>query len=183
MNRNLIMNMNRLASLALAVSLTWTGASALARSAAEWQTITSQSQVSLGQAVEKAAQAGGGTVIDIELDDGDAAQPRYEADVMNAAGERSEIWVNAVTGVAALHKPKGKAGNDDVARMRQAKITLAQAIDAALKSSPGTPVAAELDNHWGTASYDVQVLQQDGSIMKIKIDATTGAVLRSKQDR
>jgi len=48
--------------------------------------------------------------------------------------------------------------------------------------TPGKPVKAELDNHWGNVSYEVDVLKADNTVMSIKIDAVNGKVLRAKPD-
>lgn len=170
-----------LAPIAVAASLTFSVPAAFAKSPAEWQALASKASVSLDQAMVKAAEAGKGKVIDIELDAGDGAVARYESKVATPAGETVEIWVNATSGDAAVHKHKGKTKSKDVRRIKEAKITLAQAVKVALKSTPGTPVGAELDSNWGKASYDVDVLLQDGSIMKVKIDAVDSSVIRTKK--
>ncbi len=175
------MNMNRFAPIALAASLAFASAAAMAKSPAEWLALSSKTSVTLEQALDKAAQAGSGTVIDIELKKSDAG-PRYEADVVNAAGERHEIYIDAANGNVVKQKAKGKEKAKNLDRMKEAKITLPQAIETALKTAAGKPVAAELDNHWGKVSYDVEVLQQDGTVSKVKIDAVDSSVLRTKKD-
>ena len=67
--------LSTLAPIALAASLSFAVPAAFAKSPAEWQAIASKATVSLDQAIAKAAEAGKGTVIDIELDDGDGAGP------------------------------------------------------------------------------------------------------------
>ena len=173
----------RFAPLALAAALSLGSVAVMAKSPAQWQAIVSQSKVSLDQAMEKAAQAVAGKVIDIELETGDGTAPRYEADVVTPAGQRVVVWVNATTGDAAEHQQKGKAKSKDLKHMSDAKITIAQAVEAALKSTSGTAIAAELDSNWGKASYDVKVLQADGTVMKVKIDAVDSSVIRTKKDK
>ena len=173
--------LSTLAPIALAASLSFAVPAAFAKSPAEWQAIASKATVSLDQAIAKAAEAGKGTVIDIELDDGDGAGPRFESKVATPAGETLEIWVNAATGEATLHKQKGKTDSKDAKRIKDAKITVAQAVESALKATPGTPIAAELDSDWGKTSYQVEVLQQDGTVKKVKIDAADGSHTRSKK--
>ena len=173
--------LNTLAPVALAASLSFAVPAAFAKSPAEWQALASKTTVTLDQAIAKAAEAGQGKVIDIELDDDDGAAPRFEAKVATPAGNTVEVWVNAVSGEAAVHKQKGKTPSKDVKRMKESRISLTQAVETALKGTPGTPVGAELDSNWGKASYDVEVLQQDGSVMKVKIDAANSAVIRSKK--
>ena len=76
-----------------------------------------------------------------------------------------------------------EAKSKDLKHMSDAKITIAQAVEAALKSTSGTAIAAELDSNWGKASYDVKVLQADGTVMKVKIDAVDSSVIRTKKDK
>jgi uncharacterized membrane protein YkoI len=65
---------------------------------------------------------------------------------------------------------------------KDAKASLPQAIQSATTHTPGTAVSAELDNHWGTTSYQVNVLQADGVLMEVKVDAADGRVIRAKRD-
>ena len=155
---------------------------ALAKSPAEWQQLVQQSQVSLPQALEHATKVVPGTVLEASLDDGDKAPPRYEVEVINAAGENVEVWVDAATGNATLHKNEGAAKNKDKKRVQEAKTSMAQAIQSAVAHTAGTPVAAELDDHWGKTSYQVDVLQANGVLMEVKVDAADGKVLRAKPD-
>lgn len=155
---------------------------AMAKSAAEWQQLVQQSRITLPQALEHATKTVPGTVLDASLDDGDQAPPRYEVEVLNAAGENVEVWVDAATGAATLHKNEGPAKNKDKKRVQNAKTSMTQAIQAAINHTPGTPVSAELDDHWGKTSYQVDVLQANGGLMEVKINAADGSVLRAKPD-
>lgn len=156
--------------------------SAQADSAAQWQTRAGHLHVSLEQAVKNATQAVPGTVFEIELDDGDGAGLRYEAQVLTTAGDSVEVWVDGATGQARQHEHDGKAKRKDAERVRQAKIGIAQAVAAATAHTPGRAVKAELDNHWGKVSYQVDVLQADFTVMEVKLDAADGKVLRAKRD-
>lgn len=162
-----------------AASLTF---SAHATSPAKWQAMTSHLQVSLEQAVEHATKVVPGKVIEIELDDGDATGVRYEAQVLTPAGDSVEVWVNGASGQAQLHENDGKAKRKDVERAQKAKISITEAITAATKHTPGKAVKAELDNDWGTTTYQVEVLQADHTVMELKIDAADGKVIRAKRD-
>lgn len=156
--------------------------SAMAKSPAEWQALTAPVTVSLSQAVGSAIKLVPGKVIGAELDDGDGAGTRYELEVLTPAGESVEVWVNAGTGQAVLHKNDGKAKRKDVKRSQEASQSIEQAITAATAHTAGKPVAAELDNHWGKTVYQVDVLQADGTLMELKVDAVDGKVIRAKKD-
>lgn len=166
----------------LALALATASFSIYAKSPAQWQAITSRVQVNLEQAVQHATQAVPGQVIDIELDDGDGAGPRYEVEVISANGDSIEVWVDAASGASNQHANDGKAKRKDVQRSRDAKITLPQAVQSALKHTPGKAVKAELDSHWGTTTYQVDVLQADHTVMEVKVDAANGTVIRAKRD-
>lgn len=172
----------RTAAIVLALSCATAVLPAAAKSVAEWQTITSQAQIPLEQAITRATQAVPGKAIEAQLDDGDGMGPRYEVEIVTPAGESVEVWVNAITGQAAQHKNDGAAKRKDRQRLEKAKSTIEQAIQAATKHTPGKAVSAELDSHWGRTSYQIDVLQADGVLMEVKIDAVGGEVIRAKKD-
>ncbi|HEY4665272.1 MAG TPA: PepSY domain-containing protein [Comamonas sp.] len=153
-----------------------------AKSPAQWQALTSNLQVSLEQAIGHATQAVPGKVLEIELDDGDGAGVRYEAQVLTPAGDSVEVWVDGSNGQARQHEHDGKAKRKDVQRAQEAKIDITQAIKAATSHTPGKAIKAELDNHWGTVSYQVDVLQADHTVMEVKLNAADGSVIRAKRD-
>lgn len=153
-----------------------------AKTPAQWQALTSTVQVSLPQAIAASTQAVPGKVLHIEIDDGDGAGTRYEAEVLTATGEEAEVWVNAATGQAGLHKNDGAAKRKDKQRAQDAKISIEQAITAATAHIAGKPVKAKLDSHFGTVTYEVDVLQADHTLMEVKINAADGKVISSKRD-
>ena len=169
-----------LAILALGVAIT--SHSAYAASPAQWQALSSQVKITLLQAVQAATQAVPGQVLEIEIDDGDGAGPRYEAEVISTTGDKVEVWVDATSGVARLHENDGKAKRKDVQRLQEATITLTQAVQSALAHTAGQAVKAELDSHWGKLRYEVDVLQADHTIMQVQLNATTGQVLHTQKD-
>lgn len=168
--------------LAAAAVLATAAMGAQADSPQQWQALTSNLQISLEQAVDKAKQVAPGTVYDIELDDGDGQGARYEAQVLTAGGQRVEVWVNATNGQAHQHQSDGQAKDKDVQRVQEAKIDILQAIEAAKTHTPGRAVKAELDSHWGKTSYQVEVLKDDYTVTEVKLDALDGTVLRAKRD-
>lgn len=155
---------------------------AYAKTPAQWQALTSTAPISLEQAMQASTKAVPGTVLEIEIDDGDGAGSRYEAEVLTATGEEAEVWVNATTGQAALHKNDGAAKRKDKARVADAKISMAQAIAAATAHTAGKPVKAKLDSHFGTTTYEIDVLQADHTLMEVKLNAADGKVMSSKRD-
>lgn len=59
-----------------------------------------------------------------------------------------------------------------------AKISLQQAIDAALSRQSGKLVKAELQNEDGFLVYNVEVVTPDNKRYEVKVDAGNGSVLR-----
>lgn len=64
----------------------------------------------------------------------------------------------------------------------QAKITIEQAIDIAIKTVPGTVVSAEFDKEHGQLVWEVEVLTDNQQVMELNIDANDGTVLKQKID-
>lgn len=166
----------------IAIAVAGLSLTAQAASPAKWQSMTQNLQVNLEQAVQHATKTVPGKVIEIELDDGDGAGVRYEAHVLTPAGDSVEVWVDGANGQARQHENDGKAKRKDAQRAQEAKINITQAIQAAVAHTPGKAVKAELDNHWGTTTYQVEVLQADHSLIEVKVDAADGKVLRAKRD-
>jgi uncharacterized membrane protein YkoI len=59
----------------------------------------------------------------------------------------------------------------------QAKVTMQEAIEAALKKSPGKAVEAELESEDGFLVYEVKVVGPDKKKTEIKVDAGNLAIL------
>lgn len=156
-------------------------APAYAETPAQWQAALQQTRLSLGQAIDAAEKAVPGRAFEAQLDI-DNGSPHFEVDIISTQGEHVEVHVNAGTGVAQQHKNKGSASSKDRKRLDASKITLKQALDAALKHTPGTAVDAELGNDWGRTVIAIDVLTSAGQRMEIKINPADGSVLSSKAD-
>lgn len=74
--------------------------------------------------------------------------------------------------------------NDAVADLAKANVSLIQAITNAEAHAGGKATKAELESRRGTAvAYEVEVVTADRQVVDLKVDATDGKVLSSKQDR
>ena len=156
-------------------------APAYAETPAQWQAALQQSRLSLGQAIDAAEKAVPGRAFEAQLDI-DNGSPHFEVDILTVQGEHVEVHVNAGTGAAQQHKNRGAASAKDRKRLDASKISLNQALDAALKHTPGTAVDAELGNDWGRAVIAVDVLTASGQRMEIKINPIDGSVVSAKAD-
>lgn len=61
--------------------------------------------------------------------------------------------------------------------MKDATVTIDQAIKTASEKVPGTVVEAELEKKHGKTVWEVEVLGADGNVTEVHIDAATGAVI------
>ncbi len=63
-----------------------------------------------------------------------------------------------------------------------AKISLQDAIAAALEKSPGKAVDAELDSENGFLVYEVKIVSADKKV-KVRVDAGDKSILRVKEEK
>jgi uncharacterized membrane protein YkoI len=61
--------------------------------------------------------------------------------------------------------------------MKDAKVTIDQAIKTALEKVPGTAVEAELEKKHDKTVWEVEVVGADGNVTEVHIDAATGTVI------
>lgn len=71
---------------------------------------------------------------------------------------------------------------DEELLVKQASVTIEQAIAIALKTVPGTVVSAGFDKEHGQLLWEVEVLTADQKIMELDIDANDGKVLKQQVD-
>ena len=81
------------------------------------------------------------------------------------------------TYACSIKVPKGTR-DSGVAAL--AKISEAQARQAAAAAVPGTVIRAEIENENGCAVYGVKIKSADGKIHDVKVDAGTGAVVHQE---
>jgi uncharacterized membrane protein YkoI len=148
---------------------------------AQLQAGLQQTQLTLSQAIDAAEAAVPGRSIDAQLDT-DKGMPRFEIKLITPQNKQVEVHVNASTGAALQHKDKGAAAAKDKKQLEASKITLQQAIAAALKHTPGTAVDAELSQDWGRTVIAVDVLTAAGQRLEIKLNPENASVLSSKVD-
>ena len=61
--------------------------------------------------------------------------------------------------------------------VKDAKVTIEQAIKSAVKKVPGTVVEAELEKKHGKTVWEVEVVGGDGNVTEVHIDAATGTII------
>ncbi len=79
-------------------------------------------------------------------------------------------------------KKKGKEVEAHVADlMKDAKVTIEQAIKTAVEKVPGTVVEAELEKKHGKTVWEVEVVGSDGAVTEVHIDAGDGSVIDTEK--
>jgi uncharacterized membrane protein YkoI len=72
--------------------------------------------------------------------------------------------------------------NQEAAQASLAKITIQQALTAALSRQSGTVLRAELQDEDGFLVYNVEIASGDNQVHEVKVDAGNGSVLRVDVD-
>jgi Predicted membrane protein len=73
---------------------------------------------------------------------------------------------------------KGKHEEGHVADLvKDAKVTIDQAIKTAMDKVPGTAVEAELEKKHGKTVWEVEIVGSDGKVTEVHIDAGTGDII------
>lgn len=90
------------------------------------------------------------------------------------------LLVTPVVGIAG--------GEQDHDRARQALKTgevmpLATILERVARERPGQVMEVELERDDGAWVYELRVLEPGGGLVKLKVDARTGAILKSKKGR
>lgn len=81
--------------------------------------------------------------------------------------------------------PNGNGGGEDEIKKKvewasTAKVTIDQAVNAALKKVPGTVIEAELEEV-KRVTWEVEVVTDDGKVMEVLVDVDTGAVVSAEE--
>jgi uncharacterized membrane protein YkoI len=95
-------------------------------------------------------------------------------------------WAGVALVLGALLTPAARAGDDGgQERARQAVaagqiLPLRDVLERVGKSYPGQVMEVELEGENGRWVYEVKLLQADGRLIKLKLNAKTAEVLRAK---
>lgn len=94
------------------------------------------------------------------------------------------LIVPVVGGAQDKEKNEGNPLADAKALAAAAKVTMAAALDKALKAAPGTALAAELEQEENMLIFTFDILPKLTSkeITEIHVDAKTGAVMKSDEE-
>ena len=142
-----------------------------------------QSKVSLEQALNIAQKTVKGDIVSAGFDQNDyLAGGKYEVKII-ANNTEYEVDIDADSG-KVLKTKQERLDNKDRAEhkaMKQAKVSLNQAMKTAARSVGGTVFEAEFDNDYGQSVYEIKVAKGNQT-HKIVIDAMTGKVISTRLD-
>lgn len=144
------------------------------------------SKITLKQAINIANKQVSGTLISAEFDDDDSQAKGGVYEIkFNTNTHNHEVKVDALTGkIISTETDRLDSGDiADFKTMKQAKVTITNAMSIAEKNTSGRVMEIEFKNdrdHVDHASYyEVEVLKQD-QIIELNIDAKTGKVFNKK---
>lgn len=143
----------------------------------------SQSKVSLEQALTLANKAVKGDIISVDFDQEDRAENSHYDIKMIANNNEQEVRVNANTGKVTKDETE-RLDKEDLAEyntMKQAKVSLSQAIKNANKTLKGTVLEAEFDMDFGKPVYKIEI-GKGNQVHKVVVDSMTGKITSSQVD-
>lgn len=141
----------------------------------------SQSKIDLEQALLLANKAVKGDIVSVEYDQEDrTVNGNYEIKIITNNNEQ-EVKVHANTGKVTKEEVERLVKEDlaEYKAMKQAKLTLTQAISKANQTLKGTVLKAEFETDFGKPVYKVEI-GKDNQVYKIVVDSTTGNIIRSQ---
>ena len=78
---------------------------------------------------------------------------------------------------------KGKHEGNVADLVKDAKVTIDQAIKTALEKVSGMPVEAQLEKKLGKTVWEVEIVGSDGKVTEVHIDAGSGQVMDMKKKK
>lgn len=89
----------------------------------------------------------------------------------------------ATAGAFAYANQSSTTENDALADLAKARISLVDAVNTAQQLTGGKATRAELDGERGTTVFNIEVATADQKVLDVRIDAITGTVLATKEDK
>ena len=174
-------------SLAVALSVATLSMASISASQAATSmnkiTAASQSKISLEQALMLANKAVKGDIISADFDQEDRAEDSHYDIKIIANNNEQEVRVNASTGKVTKDETE-RLDKDDLAEyntMKQAKVSLSQAIKNANKTLKGSVLEAEFDMDFGKPVYKIEI-GKGNQVHKVVVDSMTGKITSNQID-
>jgi uncharacterized membrane protein YkoI len=172
---------------------------------ADAKALAGAAKVTLAAALDKALKAAPGTALTGELEQEENTLI-FTFDILPklTSKEITEIHVDAKTGAVMKSGEEGEEEEEDeeaegkeaegakepsIADMQSmaktAKVTMAAALQTALKAAPGTALAAELENEDGKLIFSFDILPGPAAIelKEVHVDAKTGLVIKTEIEK
>lgn len=142
--------------------------------------VAARATLPLAEAVAGVEKSAAGRLLEVELEDErtDAqGAPLYEMTLATPQGQREDLMVSAATGQVVSRKADGALKRKEADRMKAATLAMPQAVRTALERQGGRAVKAELDSHFGTVVYEVEILTPQGTLAEVKVHAGNGQIV------
>ncbi len=136
---------------------------------------------SLDDAVKAALQVVPGKVLEVELENEDGYLV-YDVEILKADRQIVDVKIDAGTGKFLKLDNERNDGENEAKYAAKAKVSLDDAVKAALQVVPGKVLEVELENEDGHLVYGVKIVKTDKQIADVEIDAETGKLLKQNND-
>lgn len=145
--------------------------------------VAARATLPLAEVVSRIEKSAPGRVVQIELEDerNDAqGAPLYEVELATAQGQREDLMVSSASGQPVSRKADGPLKAKDADRLKAATLPMVKAVEAALGQQAGRAVKAELDTHFGTVVYEVEILTAQNTLAEVKVNAASGQIVNMR---
>lgn len=169
---------------------------------ADAKALAGGAKVTLAAALDKALKAAPGTALKGELEQ-EENKLIFSFDILPklTSEEITEIHVDAKTGAVVKSEEEGEEGEEaegqeaegaeeaSIADMQSmakaAKVTMAAALQTALKAAPGTALVAELENEDDQLIFTFDILPSPSAteLKEVHVDAKTGLVIKTEVEK
>jgi len=170
---------------------------------ADAKALAGAAKVTLAAALDKALKAAPGIALVGELEQEENTLI-FTFDILPklTSDEITEIHVDAKTGAVIKSGEEGEEDEEGEAAegaegaeeasikemqsmAKTAKVTMAAALQTALKAAPGTAIVAELENEDGKLIFSFDILPGPSAteLKEIHVDAKTGAVIKAEVEK
>jgi uncharacterized membrane protein YkoI len=126
-----------------------------------------------------AAAVPDGQPFDLELDDENG---RSFWDVQVASQGIEHQFAVALDGSKVLSRSREPTPDDDIAKLRAARINAIRAVEIATQRQSGQLSKVDIGTDLGSVVWEVDLARLDGSEVKMDINARSGKVLRVERD-
>jgi len=171
---------------------------------ADAKALAGAAKVTLAAALDKALKAAPGIALVGELEQ-EENKLIFTFDILpkpSKSEEITEIHVDAKTGAVINSGEEGEEDEEGEAAegaegaeeasikemqsmAKTAKVTMAAALQAALKAAPGTAIVAELENEDGKLIFSFDILPGPAAteLKEVHVDAKTGLVIKAEVEK